>query len=377
MASTDPDRRTAPWQHQAPTSSGSSACSARPSAEPSAQAAEPLLQALPRDLLRAHILEAVSLWDLGRLCCATKWLAEAVFADQKAWERRNGLLVGLTLRVHEGVLGATRAGKTAEACWTAILSAAMSAPRKKKEHCGPHCDAAWIAINIEMRRQERAAAVAARHGAPCALPPHGAVAGGRARAASIDAETSLDGFLEDAYALAALATPAELTQLISAGGGTARAVSLVATFLRVVDGDQIGLGAGIDALAPVAGDVALRKALRAAAAADNGYDYRCKVWDLGGLQLYRLRDAVRSSESSPRRIASGVLFFLERHKLTQDLSTIQFGDVPSSGDFLAGMMDSAAASQNAGQFVGFLEANAGRTQPVGVPKPVFQVRVTT
>ena len=57
------------------------------------------------------------------------------------------------------------------------------------------------------QRVRVAAAVAARHGAPCALPPQG----GRARAASIDAEASLDGFLEDAYALAALATsPATL-----------------------------------------------------------------------------------------------------------------------------------------------------------------------
>jgi len=58
--------------------------------------------------------------------------------------------------------------------------------------------------------------VAARDGAPCALPPQV----GRARAASIDAEASLDGFLEDAYALAALATPSELTQLIAEAGAS-------------------------------------------------------------------------------------------------------------------------------------------------------------
>ena len=68
----------------------------------------------------------------------------------------------------------------------------------------------------EARRRAEAAAVAARHGAPCALPPQG----GRARAASIDAEASLDGFLEDAYALAALATPSELTQLIAEAGAS-------------------------------------------------------------------------------------------------------------------------------------------------------------
>ena len=51
---------------------------------------EPPLQTLPRDLLRAHVFEAVNLWDLGRLGCAATWLAETVFDDQKAWERRNG-----------------------------------------------------------------------------------------------------------------------------------------------------------------------------------------------------------------------------------------------------------------------------------------------
>jgi len=76
--------------------------------------------------------------------------------------------------------------------------------------------ASWVAVNVEARRRAEAAAVAARHGAPCALPPQG----GRARAASIDAEASLDGFLEDAYALAALATPSELTQLIAEAGAS-------------------------------------------------------------------------------------------------------------------------------------------------------------
>ena len=70
--------------------------------------------------------------------------------------------------------------------------------------------------------------------------------------------------------MAALATPSELTQLIAEAGGTARAVSLVATVLRVGDGHQLGRGTGVDALAPVARDAKLREALRAAAAADNG-----------------------------------------------------------------------------------------------------------
>ena len=70
---------------------------------------EPPLQTLPRDLLRAHVFEAVNLWDLGRLGCAATWLAETVFDDQKAWERRNGLLVGGLQCMHGGVLGATRA----------------------------------------------------------------------------------------------------------------------------------------------------------------------------------------------------------------------------------------------------------------------------
>ena len=34
------------------------------------QPEEPPLQTLPRDLLRAHVFEAVNLWDLGRLGCA-------------------------------------------------------------------------------------------------------------------------------------------------------------------------------------------------------------------------------------------------------------------------------------------------------------------
>ena len=78
---------------------------------------EPPLQTLPRDLLRAHVFEAVSLWDLGRLGCAAPWLTETVFDDQKAWERRNGLLVGGLQCMHGGVLGATRAGRVAERCW--------------------------------------------------------------------------------------------------------------------------------------------------------------------------------------------------------------------------------------------------------------------
>ena len=331
---------------------------------------EPPLQTLPRDLLRAHVFEAVSLWDLGRLGCAASWLAETVFDDQKAWERRNGLLVGGLQCMHGGVLGATRAGRVAERCWTSILSAAMEEPQPAT--ITPYCAASAVAVNIEARRRAEAAAVAARHGAPCALPPQGA----RARAASIDAEASLDGFLEDAYALAALATPSELTQLIAEAGGTARAVSLVATFLRVVDGHQLGLGTGVDALAPVARDAKLRTALRAAAAADNGYDYRCVVWDLGGLQLYRLRDAVRWSESSPRHVASGALFFLERDTFVPARHVMQAANT----GFLEqihhqNQLKVAAAS--AGRFVGFLEENFGRTLPAGVRKPVFQVRVTT
>ncbi len=331
---------------------------------------EPPLQTLPQDLLRAHVFEVVSLWDLGRLGCAASWLAETVFDDQKAWERRNGLLVGGLQCMHGGVLGATRAGRVAERCWTAILTAATEAPRPAT--ATPYCAASWVAVNIEARRRAEAAAVAARHGAPCALPPQG----GRARAASIDAEASLDGFLEDAYALAALATPSELTQLIAEAGGTARAVSLVATFLRVVDGHQLGLGTGIDALAPVARDAKLREALRAAAAADNGYDYRCVVWDLGGLQLYRLRDAVRWSESSPRHIASGALFFLERDTFVPARHVMQAANT----GFLEQIHDQnqlKVAAAAAGRFVGFLEDNFGRTLPAGVRKPVFQVRVTT
>ena len=331
---------------------------------------EPPLQTLPQDLLRAHVFEALSLWDLGRLGCAASWLAETVFDDQKAWERRNGLLVGGLRCMHSGVLGATRAGRVAEWCWTGIMSAATEAPRPATRT--PYCAASYVAVNIEARRRAETAAVAARHGAPCALPPQG----GGARAASIDAEASLDGFLEDAYALAALATPSELTQLIAEAGGTARAVSLVATFLRVVDGHQLGLGTGIDALAPVAQDANLRNALRAAAAADNGYDYRCVVWDLGGLQLYRLRDAVRWSESSPRCVASGALFFLERDTFVPARHVMQAANT----GFLEqihhqNQLKVAAAS--AGRFVGFLEDNFGRTLPAGVRKPVFQVRVTT
>ena len=312
----------------------------------------------------------MSLWDLGRLGCAASWLAETVFDDQKAWERRNGLLVGGLQCMHGGVLGATRAGRVAERCWTAILTAATEAPRPAT--ATPYCAASWVAVNVEARRRAEAAAVAARHGAPCALPPQGA----RARAASIDAEASLDGFLEDAYALAALATPSELTQLIAEAGGTARAVSLVATFLRVVDGHQLGLGTGIDALAPVARDADLRTALRAAAAADNGYDYRCVVWDLGGLQLYRLRDAVRWSESSPRCVASGALFFLERDTFVPARHVMQAANTGFLEQIhYQNQLKVAAAS--AGRFVGFLEDNFGRTLPAGVRKPVFQVRVTT
>ena len=153
-------------------------------------------------------------------------------------------------------------------------------------------------------------------------------------------------------------------------------MSLVATFLRVVDGHQLGLGTGIDALAPVAQDANLRNALRAAAAADNGYDYRCVVWDLGGLQLYRLRDAVRWSESSPRCVASGALFFLERDTFVPARHVMQAANT----GFLEQIHDQnqlKVAAASAGRFVGFLEENFGRTLPAGVRKPVFQVRVTT
>ena len=153
-------------------------------------------------------------------------------------------------------------------------------------------------------------------------------------------------------------------------------MSLVATFLRVVDGHQLGLGTGIDALAPVARDAKLRTALRAAAAADNGYDYRCVVWDLGGLQLYRLRDAVRWSESSPRHVASGALFFLERDTFVPARHVMQAANTGFLEQIhYQNQLKVAAAA--AGRFVGFLEDNFGRTLPAGVRKPVFQVRVTT
>ena len=100
------------------------------------------------------------------------------------------------------------------------------------------------------------------------------------------------------------------------------------------------------------------------------------VWDLGGLQLYRLRDAVRWSESSPRHVASGALFFLERDTFVPARHVMQAANT----GFLEqihhqNQLKVAAAS--AGRFVGFLEDNFGRTLPAGVRKPVFQVRVTT
>ena len=245
----------------------------------------------------------------------------------------------------------------------------------------PHCGHGGAAAHdgdaalrgVLGRRQRRGAAArrgggggrAARRAVRAAAPRRA-----RARAASIDAEASLDGFLEDAYALAALATPSELTQLIAEAGGTARAVSLVATFLRVVDGHQLGLGTGIDALAPVARDAKLREALRAAAAADNGYDYRCVVWDLGGLQLYRLRDAVRWSESSPRCVASGALFFLERDTFVPARHVMQAANTGFLEQIhYQNQLKVAAAS--AGRFVGFLEDGradaAGRRAEARVP----------
>ena len=120
----------------------------------------------------------------------------------------------------------------------------------------------------------------------------------------------------------------------------------------------------------------LRTALRAAAAADNGYDYRCVVWDLGGLQLYRLRDAVRWSESSPRCVASGALFFLERDTFVPARHVMQAANTGFLEQIhYQNQLKVAAAA--AGRFVGFLEDNFGRTLPAGVRKPVFQVRVTT
>ena len=181
---------------------------------------EPPLQTWPRDLLRAHVFEAVSLWDLGRLGCAATWLAETVFDDQKAWERRNGLLVGGLQCMHGGVLGATRAGRVAERCWTAILTAATEAPRPTTTT--PYCAAAWVAVNIEARRREAAAGGGggARRAVRAAAPR-------RARArASIDAEASLDGFPRTPRAAAGgVGADAAYAE----AGGTARAVSLVAT----------------------------------------------------------------------------------------------------------------------------------------------------
>ena len=344
---------------------------------------EPPLQTLPRDLLRAHVFEAVSLWDLGRLGCAASWLAETVFDDQKAWERRNGLLVGGLQCMHGGVLGATRAGRVAERCWTAILTR----PRRRR---GPLQGDALLRGVLGRRQRRGAAARRGRgggraHGAPCALPPQG----GRARAASIDAEASLGWISRGRLRAGRFSDAVGLTQLIAeAGASPASGGARRQRYLLHAAGRERRRDVPARRRRPPAGPRHGRRRARARRPGRGPADCAPR----GGRRGQRLRLPLRGlgprgpaalpparrrprSESSPRCVASGALFFLERDTFVPARHVMQAANT----GFLEqihhqNQLKVAAAA--AGRFVGFLE-DGGRTLPAGVRKPVFRVRVTT
>ena len=276
---------------------------------------EPPLQTLPRDLLRAHVFEAVNLWDLGRLGCAAHGWPNRVRRPEGLGAAQRPARRGPAVHARRRPRGDAR-GRVAERCWTAI-------PRRPRRRRGPR------------RRRP----TARRPGSPSTSRRGGARGGGGGRAARRRARAarraraprrSTPGFsgwiLEDAYALAALATPSELTRIAEPvrcprlkpprhqrdthAGGTAWP-SLVATFLRVVDGHQLGLGTGVDALAPVSREMNLRNALRAAAgrttatttAAWSGTSGACSSTACATPSVVGEQPAVHRG---------GALFFLER-----------------------------------------------------------------
>ena len=104
--------------------------------------------------------------------------------------------------------------------------------------------------------------------------------------------------------LAALAAPSELAALIDGEHRLARAAALVAVYLRAVD-DRLS---PVDAVAPLAASPALASALRRAAC--DLRTYKCKVWNMGALAVYRLRDELQSSLCAPQQFARGALYLL-------------------------------------------------------------------
>ena len=144
-----------------------------------------------------------------------------------------------------------------------------------------------------------------------------------------------------ACGLASLAAPWELAALIDDDARPlARAAALFGAFLRCVDRTL----SPIEAMAPLGDEALVAAATRAAA---TGCTYRAKVWGLGGLQLYRLRDSVHSARETSSLLARGVLYHI--------------GDA------------SLDASQRAVAFLCFVKANVGRPRPSGIKRPVLIV----
>ena len=311
------------------------------------------LQQLPEHVFAQNICRNLNAWGFASCGTCCTWLKEAVLDDDDAWARRLRASDTLLQRYSPSAIAVefVDCRVRSSQLWAQVYDdgGALCAGDTQRE----------ASSRVEASRFARVVALTASL--------HDVEAAGD--------EGDLGVLYGVACGLASLAAPWELAALIDDDARPlARAAALFGAFLRCVDRTL----SPIEAMAPL-GDEALvaaasctcktycklgcgrrpdespcspRRPLRAAA---TGCTYRAKVWGLGGLQLYRLRDSVHSARETSSLLARGVLYHI--------------GDAARR----AAVDASLDASQRAVAFLCFVKANVGRPRPSGIKRPVLIV----
>lgn len=274
---------------------------------------------VPSHVLRLHILDMLTPWCFARVGLVSKALKEAVFEDVGAWRARVAMY---NIRETGGALTSTRVGRQRARIWSGVHAAATSVDDAE-------CD------RLKLTRME-----GARQASIQEL---------LTKLDDIDGpEVDLTEHFDVAISLASLATPWDLARLIEDRRPLAKACGLIAAFLRSVDESL----SPVESMVPLS-DEGLVRAVVNARDDPTCYRYRAKVWGLGSLQLYRLRDSIHSSRASVRQLSEAILYFiaprLELAYLAHDSAEV------------------------ASAFAGFIEGNCHKYLPMGIRHPVLIV----
>ena len=285
------------------------------------------LQQLPEHVFAQNICRNLNAWGFASCGTCCTWLKEAVLDDDDAWARRLRASDTLLQRYSPSAIAVefVDCRVRSSQLWAQVYDdgGALCAGDTQRE----------ASSRVEASRFARVVALTASL--------HDVEAAGD--------EGDLGVLYGVACGLASLAAPWELAALIDDDARPlARAAALFGAFLRCVDRTL----SPIEAMAPLGDEALVAAATRAAA---TSCTYRAKVWGLGGLQLYRLRDSVHSARETSSLLARGVLYHI--------------GDAARR----AAVDASLDGSQRAVAFLCFVKANVGRPRPSGIKRPVLIV----